>query len=410
MAERYPDDIEEIEIFLAELLLCKDEIVRQFEELDKMLNERKQVLLGEIASIKERYEKSKETMRKINRIEESKISIHKSLIKVDNLLDSNTTQQDVLSPLEAEIRKLKTTQETFTNIQVSFSEETQLISLLGSYGIIYCSTEISYKERAIPHFTLFPSQIFQFTSLYGITIAADGSVYTADRFRGKIVVLSKDLKNIRLIENQRLKAPYGVCVNEDSLFVTDAIRHNLIKFKLDGNFVKQVGSFGSRNNEFQYPYSLDVNSDNLVFVCDNDNNRVSVFNSNLQWKNSIVNPGLTYPRDVKVKEEVFVLCGDKKIFIFSKSFKFVKILKSLCNFVKNPFWFCIDNNGNFLISDRDGSVIKVFSPEGKLDCILGEKVQENGYRHCHDTQGIAIYQNRDVISVSSDVNVSLKLF
>ena len=410
MAERYPDDIEEIEIFLAELLQCKDEIVRQFEELDKVLNERKQVLLGEIANIKERYEKSKETVSKINRLEESRSSILKSLIKVDNLLVSNTTQQDVLSPLEAEIRKLKVAQETFTNIQIRFNEEIQLMDILGRYGRIYVSTEVSYEERGTPHFTLLPSQIFQFSSLYGVTIAADGTVYTADRYEGKIVVLSKDLKNIRLIENQRLKAPYGVCVNADALFVTDAIRHKLIKFKFDGTFAKEVGSFGSKNNEFQYPYSLDVNSDNLVFVCDNDNNRVSVFNSNLQWQTSIVNPGLTYPRDVKVKEEVFVLCGDKRIFIFSKSFKLVKILKSLCNFVKNPFWFCIDNNGNFLISDRDGGVIKVFSSEGKLDCVLGEKVQENGYKHCYDTQGIAVCQNRDVISVSSDLNVSLKLF
>lgn len=410
MAEHYPDDIEEIDMFLAELLQCKDEIVRKFEELDKVLNERKQVLLGAIASIKERYEKSKEITGKIKKLEESKSSILQSLIKVDNLLDSHTTQQDVLSPLEAEIRKLKVTLETFTNIQISFNEELQLMNLLESYGRIYESTDISYKERVVPHFTLFPSQIFQFSSLYGIAITTDGTVYTADRFQGKIVMLSKDLRNIRLIENQHLKAPYGVCVNKDSLFVTDAIRHSLIKFKLDGTFVKEVGNFGSRNTEFQYPYSLDVSSDNLVFVCDNDNNRVSVFNSNLQWQKAIVNPGLNYPRDVKVKEKVFVLCGDTKIFIFSKSLKLVKILKSLCNFVKNPFWFCIDNNENFLISDRDGGVIKVFSAEGKLDCVLGEKVQENGYTHCHDTQGIAIYLNRDVISVSSDVNVSLKLF
>ncbi|KAI6652653.1 E3 ubiquitin-protein ligase TRIM71-like [Oopsacas minuta] len=381
MASLFADDFEEVDVFLTDIAYCKEEIIRKLEELERILNERKQVLLGEIAYIKERYEKSRET---IKTLEKSRASILQSIIKVDNLLISATTRKDVINPLDNEINHLKIAQEIFTKIKVTFGDE---------------------EKTNNPTIHTIPSQIFNFNSLYGISIAFNGRKERQDcssfeRFKG-----------YKIYKRQAfISSLWYICVNNDFVFITDAIMHKLLKFNRDGTFVKQIGNFGSRNNEFKYPYSLDIDSGNLLFVCDNDNNRLSVFNTKLEWQKSLTNPILNYPRDVKVNENIYVLCGDKTIYVFSKLFALVRKIKPISKFVNNPFWFCIDKNGHFLVSDRDGGVIKIFTPEGKLDSILGSKVQENEYAYCHDTQGIAINQDGCIVSVSSDINVSLKYF
>ena len=57
----------EADVFLTDLIHCKEEIVRRLEEIERRVSERKQILLAEIARIQERYEKTLEARRAVQK-------------------------------------------------------------------------------------------------------------------------------------------------------------------------------------------------------------------------------------------------------------------------------------------------------------------------------------------------------
>jgi DNA-binding beta-propeller fold protein YncE len=48
-------------------------------------------------------------------------------------------------------------------------------------------------------------------------------------------------------------------------------------FTTEGKFMRSFGSSGKRPGEFRHPRGLAVDGSGVVYVCDYDNNRVTVF-------------------------------------------------------------------------------------------------------------------------------------
>ena len=57
-SEQAADNTINVDVFISDLGSSKEEIVSKFEELEKKLHERRQVLLAELCRIQERYQKS----------------------------------------------------------------------------------------------------------------------------------------------------------------------------------------------------------------------------------------------------------------------------------------------------------------------------------------------------------------
>ena len=395
----------EADVFLTDLIHCKEEIVRRLEEIERRVSERKQILLAEIARIQERYEKTLEARRAVQKLEKSRETIIKS---VGDLFTKNTTQEGILKLLDDEINEWKLSLEVFENVSVSFNGENEVLSCIARLGQIRYEGGADYNLRTKPSLFLIPSQKVGFGSLFGVSVDINGNIYSADRKR--IIIFSSDTTEVRYIEDQHLKRPYGICVRNDSIFVTDYLNNQLSKFKCDGTFQKQVGSEGSKDTEFNQPTGLDIDSDNLIYICDWCNNRISVFDTDLQWKKIIKHNGITRPDDIKIRDNFFILYQRRYLCILSKSGELINKLPNIADNVNGAFCFCLDKTGNILISDRDGGVIKIFTPTGMLKHTLGSDLQDNGLSYCHASQGIAISPDGKVVSVSSVPNVSLKIF
>ena len=398
----------EADVFLTDLIHCKEEIVRRLEEIERRVSERKQILLAEIDRIQERYEKTLEARRAVQKLEKSRETIVNSIGEVTGLLTENVTRQRILEPLDADIYKWKLSLEVFENVSVSFNGENELLSCIARLGQIRYEGGADYKLRTKPSLFLKPSQKVGFKSLCGVSVDTNGNIYSADQ--KQIIIFSSDTTEVRYIEDQHLKSPYGICVRNDSIFVTDWQNDQLSKFKCDGTFQKQVGCKGSKDTEFNEPFGLDIDSDNLIYICDCSNNRVSVYDTDLQWKKIIKHNDITLPVDIKIRDNLFILYQRRYLCILSKSGELINKLPNIADNVKCAFWFCLDKTGNILISDLDGGVIKIFTPTGMLKHTLGSDLQDNGMSYCHRSQGIALSLNGKIVSVSSDDNPSLKLF
>jgi len=80
----------------------------------------------------------------------------------------------------------------------------------------------------------------------------------------------------------KFNCPFGAAVdNSNRLYISDSGNHRIQIFDASQNYVGTIGSpvgmSGSGNQQFTYPYGLDVDGNNRLYVADSINHRVQVF-------------------------------------------------------------------------------------------------------------------------------------
>ena len=101
--------------------------------------------------------------------------------------------------------------------------------------------------------------------------------------------------------------PRGLLIRDNTVFVSHY--HSILVYQLDGKFVSRIGSEGSGELQFKWPWGLSADeSNNDIYICDSSNNRVQIISENLQYKSQFGKDTLHSPRDVKhFKDNIFIL-------------------------------------------------------------------------------------------------------
>jgi hypothetical protein len=85
------------------------------------------------------------------------------------------------------------------------------------------------------------------------------------------------------------KNPSGMDISEDGrLFICDKDNHRIQIFDLKGNFIKDLGGFGWKNEQFDEPMDIWARSTINIFIADYNNQRVQRFDRTLNFINSLV--------------------------------------------------------------------------------------------------------------------------
>ncbi len=160
------------------------------------------------------------------------------------------------------------------------------------------------KINILDNFDLFPPDSMQILNNKFYLIGTD-PVLTIMDMQGNVL----EKKNLS-INDKELKAPKGIKIYENLLWIADSENHRICVFKEDGTPIKWFGGFspqrepGSLNN----PTDLDI-LEEKVFVADSWNKRIAVFDLDGNFLENI--EGETYfddINDVKVikKDEIRV--------------------------------------------------------------------------------------------------------
>lgn len=86
-------------------------------------------------------------------------------------------------------------------------------------------------------------------------------------------------------------AKSGITNNQD-------VGNRVSKFSSTGQFITSWGSFGSADGQFAHTKGLDVDSQNNVFVADDENNRIQKFDKNGNFITQFGSDRLVHPIDV----------------------------------------------------------------------------------------------------------------
>ena len=169
--------------------------------------------------------------------------------------------------------------------------------------------------------------------------------------------------------------PYGVCVLNEKVYVSQTENHCIMVFKTNGDYCMQGGNKGKNEGSFEYPTGLSTDGTN-VLVCDFGNHRVQVFSNNLIFKQMIGIGKLTNPKDVAVNSNSNLVVLDRSptcVHIFnSKGVYQRKLINvSKCPTLSNPLFIAISPRGNIVLSDMLTCSVNIFNMDGQLLWCLG---------------------------------------
>ena len=176
----------------------------------------------------------------------------------------------------------------------------------GKYQVSYCpksrgnhEIKISVNDKAIPRspFSLVicqpPSQLGRchgvidgVTGPRGLALKENGNILVCEWNGGRVVELDDLGWQVQSVGSGHLSHPASVAVNKQgTIYVVDVAgeRSCVKKFSSNGIPISSVGRKGAGIGEFKNPRGVALGNRNELLVCDRDNHRIQVFNSNLEY-------------------------------------------------------------------------------------------------------------------------------
>ena len=178
----------------------------------------------------------------------------------------------------------------------------------------------------------------------------------------------------------QMNGPAGVATDDSGNIYVSSL-HKLQKFTSTGELIKCVGRRGGKEGEF-VPRGLTLR-DNLVYVCDRNNNRIQVFDLDLNFVRSIGSHGsgrgeFDRPFDVK-----FDTAGN--MYVADRSNGRVQVMDSSGRFIREFGQGKLSEPSGLLIADKyvyvsdfRGDCIVVYETSGQYVTSFGRYGQNEG--------------------------------
>ena len=213
-----------------------------------------------------------------------------------------------------------------------------------------------------------------------------GNIYIADEFNDRVQVFSCNGYYLFMF-SEKMSNPVGICVFQNTVFVTQLSSNRVNLYELEGKLMKSVGSKGNGEAQFCYPRGIDVSDRNHnIYVCDYGNNRVQILTEELKYHSMLGIDLFTHPRDIKVtRDRVLVLDeSDPCMFIFNSEYLLISriITRGVGKQTNSPRSFDIDRDYNIIMSDYTDHCVYVFNKEREQIHKFGKQGQGVGEFIC----------------------------
>ena len=153
---------------------------------------------------------------------------------------------------------------------------------------------------------------------------------------------------------------FSAFVNGEEISNIPPVHVKKRSFKL----LRTIGGKGTAAGELNAPWGVAVTGQNEIFVCDNGNDRLQVYDEEGNFSRTIEHELLTGPRGICVDSAGWIyVTAQNKILLFNPDGEYAKEISYEVN--KDVYWsgITLDEQGNIIVRYNG---IHVLSPEGKL--------------------------------------------
>ena len=247
----------------------------------------------------------------------------------------------------------------------------------------------------------------------GITVHyKTGNIYIADDRNHRVQVFTCNGDYLFMFD-EKMNSPRGICITHNRVLVIQYNGHCITMYELEGKLIKSVGSEGSGEAEFNYPYGLAVSDrTNNVYVCDYGNNRIQIFTEDLKFHSMLGIGVFDRPLDIKVtRDRVLVLdCSDPCMFVFNSNHVLTNrlITRGDGKQTNLPICFDIDREYNIIMSDYMNHCVYVFNQKGEEIHRIGKKGQ--GIGEFSRPYGIVLDNSGRIVVVCQKDTACLQFF
>ena len=225
------------------------------------------------------------------------------------------------------------------------------------YGVQVEATSLVIPFNPYYH-SITPVRMIEVNHPCGVVGSDDGCVIVSENGGNCVTILDREGKKVKSFGGEsrngdvKFSRPRGIAITEDKfLLVSDS--HKIQKVSMDGMSIATVGKKGTRSLQFNCPDSVAISPvSRLVYVVDNENDRIQVFNPDLTFSHAF---------------------GSKR----SSNGQF-----------QSPHGIAFDFQGFIYITDRDNNRVQKFSQDGKFVAHFGSK--KSGPGQLDSPVGIAI--------------------
>ena len=200
------------------------------------------------------------------------------------------------------------------------------------------------------------------------------NIYIADQWNNCVKVFDSTGKYLfKFGDNKgegKMSYPRGVAICGNRILITQG-NNCVLNYQLNGKFISRIGIQGRGELEFNFPYSLTIDESNGdIYICDRNNNRIQILNSDFSFKSQFGNDELKVPRDVKLSNEYIYVLDEFNpclhLFNYNHILQKSVISRGKAMEVINPWFFFIDQTDNIVISDCSSNSIHIFNSELQL--------------------------------------------
>ena len=396
--------------FVLELNRVKENIVTKFREISEHLDERKNELLRQINAILVSYQTYKQEYETTN---EKKKALEKTKLYHQNELANSpikSVHDNCIAVISTELEAIETPKQPKL---VSFvCDKQKLLTEVNKLcKLVERVSEIDYtsKTQSIISVCDRGTGSEQLNYPYCVTVDHNtGNIYVADFSNQCVKVFDNTAKYLYKFGDGKgegkMTNPIGLLIRDNKVFVSH--NHCILVYQLDGKFVSIIGSGGSGKLQFNCPWGISTDeSNNDIYICDRNNNRVQVISENLQYKSEFGKDTLRSPRHVKLTQQhIYVLDESNPcIHVYDYNHVLIKSMISMGrgNQITYSVSFFIDRSGNILITDRSSSNISIFNSNSEII----HKINVSSY-----PTGIVVDNQDRIIVVSQASKNCLQIF
>ena len=232
-----------------------------------------------------------------------------------------------------------------------------------------------------------PQQVINSGGPSGIAIHDSGDIYVACISDNSIHVFDQAGHLKRTIgsggsDDGQFCYPYGISIKGDVMYVADHCNHRIQKLTTGGQFLQKFGQCGSGQGQFNGPVSVIVDHRDRIIVADFSNHRVVILDQNGSWLLTI--NGKVSGSHGFLSPSGLALDPQGNIHVAANSYNTIKVFTPKGTYVrsygdvKNPLEIAVDEEGYSMVCECSGNCLSIFDPQGNKIHTVGSLNQPRG--------------------------------